>query len=59
MQQKALSVLSYFAIFIYDPVPNDSNVLCVLSQTGVTATTETSVLRFTSFHITKTKFRTW
>ena len=33
----AIPVLCNFAIFIHDPVPNDSKEPCVLSRRGVTA----------------------
>jgi len=35
-------------------VRNDSNELCILSRTGVTATVETSIVRFIGFYPTKT-----
>ena len=49
-----ISLLSYFAIFIHDPAHNDSNGLCILPDTGLTATAETSVLRFINVYSTNT-----
>ena len=48
-----MSFLCYFAIFIDDPVPNDSNEFCILSPTGVTATEETSFVIFICVHLIK------
>ena len=45
----AMSPSCYFAIFIHDPVSNDSNELRFLSHTGVTATAEIPVV-FIGFH---------
>ena len=50
-----LSFLPYFTIFIQHPVPNNSNELCIISHTGVTGTTETSVVSFRDFPCTKQK----
>ena len=50
----AILFLYYFAIFIHDPVPNDSNKICILSHTDVTATVETSVVSLIDFPQTKT-----
>ena len=50
----AVHVLYYFAIFSHDPVSNISNEPCISSHTDVTATAETSVVRFISFHPIKT-----
>ena len=49
----AVSFLCYFAIFVHDPVPNDSKESCYFS-TAVTSTAETSVVSVSSFHPTKT-----
>jgi len=46
-------VLCYFAIFIHVPILNASNELGILSETGVIATTEASVVLFVGFHPTK------
>ena len=51
----AILLFCYFAIFNHVPVPKDSNELRIISETGVTATTETSVKCFIGFHPTKTR----
>ena len=48
----AILFLCYFAIFIHDPVHNDSNQSPILSYTGVTDTAEISVVSCTGFHPT-------
>ena len=50
----ATLLLCYFASFIHASEPNDLNKLCILSHTGVTATSETSVVTFIGFHPAKT-----
>ena len=47
----AILFLCYFAIFLHDPVPNDSNELCVVPHS---VTAEASVVHFIDFHPTKT-----
>ena len=46
--------LGYFVIFAHDPVPNDSNMLCIILHMGITATGEICIVSFIGFHPTKT-----
>ena len=48
--------LCYFAIFTHDPVPGDSNKLCVIPHT---ATTRTSVVSVVGFQPAKNLSRRW